>query len=137
MSECSDITKAIQDLSNKIHSYKKDLDEKFNKLNKRIDSLESQFKGLDARVNALDQDIKNIISRVNDHTKRIVKLERLIFSGTKLNEDENFRLRQILKQLQKLKKDVAAIEKYINSLDNAGKKIVDVLTSVVSSIFNL
>lgn len=114
MSECSDITKAIKELSAKIDGFKKEVDD-------RLSSLENQVANLTRKVNGLDQDIKNIIARVNSYEVRISKLENFYrFGGNNRNNSSN-------KDLSKIKQQIAAIERYINALDNAGKQITSVV----------
>mgnify|MGYP001801921578 CR=1 FL=1 len=117
MSECSDIVKAIQELSEKIDSYKKEINDKFDRLDLRIRNLEN-------KVNAHDKDIKNLIAIVNKHELRIRKLEKEIFYGVSNNNNYS------RNAINRLKQQVAAIERYINALDRAGTRISTIILQI-------
>ncbi|MEM7712026.1 MAG: hypothetical protein AAF349_00280 [Cyanobacteria bacterium P01_A01_bin.68] len=124
MSECNNLSKSIQDLSNKIDRYQESL-------KNRLNNFEIDINNLKKKVAALDQDIKNIIPRVNSHESRLFKLERRSFgSNSSRNKDD------CCEDIQKLKKDVAAIERYINILDKTGNQIISIL-SRLAKVFSL
>ena len=123
MSECQGITKAIQELSKKIDTYKKEVDSKYKKLDSRLNNLER-------KVGGLDQDIKNIIPRVNSHETRIKKIE----SGGGNKQDYNLSL--LRRRINIMGKQLTAIERNINALDNAGKQIITILKKF-TKLFNI
>lgn len=93
--------------------------------------LQQQINQLKGRVNNLDQDIKNITPKVNSHEARIVNLEK--GRGNRL-QDNNLNL--IRKQIKVMSTQLVAIERYINALDEAGKRINDIL-KLVFGIFKV
>jgi chromosome segregation ATPase len=134
--ECQAITQAIKELSSKVDSYQKDIEQRISKLEKQVSAFDSRIKGIASKINALDQDIKKIIPRVNDNTKRIGNNEKEItkFRSTNKNNQNN----KSNKDLQKIKQQITAIERYINALDNAGKQVTTILKRFAKlfSVFN-
>ena len=98
------------------------------------EKLQQQINQLQNKTNALDQDIKNIIPRVNSHESRISKNEREILSIAKGKGNQN-NDNLTKQQLQQLKQQISAIERYINALDGAGKQLNSILRGF-SKIFS-
>lgn len=95
--------------------------------------LQQQINVLNNKVGGLDQDIKNIIPRVNNHEKRISDNEKKIsrFKNTNRNSRNNYSYQD----LRKIKQQIAAIERYINIVDSAGKALNGVLIKFLKTFF--
>lgn len=95
------------------------------KLQNQINVLDSKLSTISNKVNALNQDIKNIIPKVNNHERRIANNEKFInrFNNTNSNNNSN-------RDINKIKQQILAIERYINALDKAGVSINNALKGI-------
>ena len=95
------------------------------------EKLQNQINKLTSKVGGLDQDIKNIIPRVNSHETRIKKIE----SGGGNKQDYNLNL--LRRRINIMGKQLEAIERYINALDNAGKTINNIFKKAIKDLFKI
>lgn len=97
------------------------------------EKFQQQINQIKNKQNALDQDIKNILPRLNDNTRRIGNNEKEISKFRSINKNGN--RNNFDKDLQKIKQQISAIERYINIVDGAGKSLNRVLLNFLKSFF--
>ncbi|AFY54388.1 hypothetical protein Riv7116_1847 [Rivularia sp. PCC 7116] len=126
MSECSDITKALEELSKKIDNYQKTVEARFA-------ILKNDISKLDGRVTAVESSVKTVNVRLSSLE---LYISFLLKSGGGKNIRERTNNEDIQRQLRLLKRQMLAVEKYINALDIAGKQINGVLRNF-TKIFSI
>jgi chromosome segregation ATPase len=124
--ECQEITQAIQKLSAKIDLYQRIVEGRINKLENEVSSIKSLIDGLNTKISSVASEVNIIKIKINNHETRIIRLER--YGGGGNNPNADFRL--VVQRINIMSRQLVAIERYINALDEAGKNINNLLKGI-------